>query len=798
MLERAKAWASARRRKITWAAVLLLAGYACARWWPVAPLFQAPCSTVLLDRNGELLGATVAADGQWRFPPGGAVPQRFATCLIQFEDRQFLHHWGIRPQSLVRAWLQNRRAGHVVSGGSTLTMQVARLARGNRARTYGEKCVEALLAMRIELRHNKAEILRYFAGNAPFGGNVVGLDAAAWRYFGRSADRLSWSECATLAVLPNAPSAIYPGKGHAALRAKRNRLLDRLLAVQAIDSLEWSLAKEEPLPDHALPLPQRAPHLLATLKSNGGKGHLLRTTLKATLQDRTTEAAGRYAARLNANEVHNAAAIILDVPTGEVLAYVGNLPGAGQENAGDVDIIRARRSTGSILKPFLYADMLQGGELLPDMLLADIPTRYNDFAPRNYDEQYQGAVPASEALARSLNVPAVRALHSHGVERTLRLFHALGLASIDRSADNYGLSLIVGGAESTLWELSGAYASMERILDNYGRMGIAYRKGDIHPPQVLLTVGQGTSTHIEPLDGPPVLSASAVHFTLKALREVARPIDEQGWRQFTGQKHVAWKTGTSYGHRDAWAIGLTGRYCVAVWTGNASGEGRPGLTGTLAAAPLLFDLFGLLPGSPDPAPPYDEMVRTPLCSTTGFRAGPDCPATDTAWIPPAGMRTPTCPYHREVLLDPSGTYRIARGQGIPARWFVLPPAMEHYYALRHPAYRPLPPWKPGEQGQDEPMEVLYPAPGETLLIPVELDGSRGKMVVEVAHRDPKATVFWDLDGQFIGTTTGDHRMALSPPDGPHRLTLTDNAGHRLQRNFTIVSGAAKATSTHAS
>jgi penicillin-binding protein 1C len=162
------------------------------------------------------------------------------------------------------------------------------------------------------------------------------------------------------------------------------------------------------------------------------------------------------------------------------------------------------------------------------------------------------------------------------------------------------------------------------------------------------------------------------------------------------------------------------------------------------------------------------------------------------------MRTPTCPYHREVLLDPSGTYRIARGQGIPARWFVLPPAMEHYYALRHPAYRPLPPWKPGEQGQDEPMEVLYPAPGETLLIPVELDGSRGKMVVEVAHRDPKATVFWDLDGQFIGTTTGDHRMALSPPDGPHRLTLTDNAGHRLQRNFTIVSGAAKATSTHAS
>jgi len=796
MLNRMRTRIFAQRRWLAPSVLGLALLFVWARWWPMGPLFRTPCSTVMLDRDGGLLGATVATDGQWRFPATNAVPVRFATCLIQFEDRHFRSHFGIRPQSLFRAWNQNRRAGRVVSGGSTITMQVARMARGNQPRTYGEKLLEALLALRIEIRKSKSDILKLFAANAPFGGSVVGLDAAAWRYYGRPASQLSWSESATLAVLPNAPSAIYPGKGHAALRAKRERLLGRLLEVHAIDSLEWSLAKEEPLPERAHALPQRAPQLLTTLKAEGREGKLLRTSIQGSLQDRAVEAADRYAVRLNANEVHNAAALIVDVPSGEVLAYVGNLSNAGGDHAGQVDIIRARRSTGSVLKPFLYADMLQTGELLPDMMLADIPTRYDGFSPRNYDEHYSGAVPASEALARSLNVPTVRALRSHGVERTLHMLRRMGLQSIDRSAADYGLSLIVGGAESTLWELAGAYASMGRVLDNYGRMGMPYREGDIRAPQVLLAADARPDSAIA-LQGPPVLNASAIHFTLKALREVARPADEQGWSHFSGQKHIAWKTGTSYGHRDAWAIGLTSRYCVAVWTGNASGEGRPGLTGTLAAAPLLFDLFALLPQSRNFDPPYDELVRAAVCRATGFRAGIDCPQVDTTWIQAEGMRTPVCPYHHRILLDPTGTWRVGGGQGIPTPWFVLPPAMEHYYARRSPGYRPLPPWKSGMPGNDDPMEILYPDAGATLLIPVQLDGSRGNMVVEVAHRDPKATLFWDLDGSFIGTTTGEHRMALSPPEGLHRLTLTDGTGHVLHRSFTIVTGAKNATNAHA-
>ncbi len=773
-----------RRLRIRLLAVLaaLAAGLAWCRWWPLDGLFNTPRSTVLLDRHGELLGATVAADGQWRFPARDSIPERFATCLIQFEDRHFREHHGIHLPSLVRAAQQNRKAGRVVSGGSTLTMQVARLSQGNRRRTYWSKLQEALLAVRIDLALDKDGILALFCANAPFGGNVVGLEAAAWRYYGRPPERLSWSECATLAVLPNAPSIIYPGRGHEALRAKRDRLLDRLLSIGRIDSVEWSLARQEPLPSGAQPLPHRAPHLLATLKARGGEGRILRSTIDGRLQDLVTTSAAQYATVLEANEVHNAAVLVLDTPTGEVLAYVGNMPDAGAEHAGAMDLVQAQRSTGSLLKPFLHAAMLDAGELLPHMLVADVPTRYEGFAPLNYDQSYSGAVPASEALARSLNVPAVRALRRHGVDRTLRVLRGMGLNGLHRSADHYGLALIMGGGESSLWELTGAYASMARIVDQHGRSS-AQGRTLVHGPVALPTAEDGPDRE-EPLP----LSAAALHFTLEALRTVNRPESEAGWESFGRSMDVAWKTGTSVGHRDAWAIGTTARYSVGVWTGNADGEGRPGLTGTLAAAPLLFDVFGRLPRSAPPDPPYDELVDAPLCPWSGHRAGPDCPVVDTVPIPRAGLRTPACPYHRMVWLNEDESAQVRPGEGgHPVAWAVLPPAMEHYRASRDPSYRPLPPFRHGPDEAGVPFEVLYPEAGARLLIPVELDGRRGNAVVQVAHRDPSSVIDWDLDGAYVGRTQGDHHLAIAPDDGPHVLTLTDARGHVLRHRFSVVS-----------
>lgn len=773
-----------RYAPVTAVILIVLLGSAWMRWGPMDPLFHEPLSTVLYARDGQLLSAVTANDGQWRFPATTAVPGKFAVCITQFEDRRFFEHHGVRIESLLRAFRQNRRAGRTVSGGSTLTMQVARLALGKKKRSYANKIAEALLALRIESHYGKGSILAMYASNAPFGGNVVGLEAAAWRWFGRAPAQLSWAECATLAVLPNAPSAIYPGKGQEALRTKRDRLLGRLLEVGAIDSTEWSIALEEPLPGRPHTLPRLAPWLLTSLSAQGLAGQRLRTTLDASLQARAIEACDRYATRLRANEVHNAAALILDVRTGEVHAYVGNLSAAGPEHAGQVDIVHAERSTGSVLKPFLYADMLQSGELLPDMLVADVPTQYEGFSPRNFDEQFNGAVPASEALARSLNVPAVRELRKHGVDRTLRTLRSMGINSIDGPADHYGLSLIVGGAESSLWEIAGAYASMARTLHDFGRGGKPYHPGDIHPPVVLATALQ--QHDISGAAAPP-LSAASIHFTLKALREVNRPEDEQGWRSFASQQRISWKTGTSVGHRDAWAIGTTDRWCVAVWTGNASGEGRPGLTGTLAAAPLMFDLFSMLPRSNACEVPYDEMTKAAICRRSGCLANMDCPEVDTLWIPLPGTRTQPCPYHRLITVDGPEQQRVSPGEGHSIAWFILPPAMERYYMPRHPAYRPVPPLRTGNPSDEVTMEVLYPERGARLLIPIELDGTRGKAIVEVAHRDPSATVHWDLDGRYLGRTQGEHRMAIDPADGEHRLTLTDDSGHTLHHPFTVVS-----------
>ncbi|MBP7408954.1 MAG: penicillin-binding protein 1C [Flavobacteriales bacterium] len=781
MKERAWAWTKRLARRLRWVLAALGALYVWARWGPMDPLFTTPRSTVLLDAKGELLAANVADDGQWRMPPGDSLPARFERCLVEFEDRRFRHHWGIHLPSLVRAWQQNRQAGHIVSGGSTITMQVARMACGDRDRNVWNKLVEMMLALRLEARYDKDEILRLYGANAPFGGNVVGLDAAAWRWFGRNAHQLGWAECATLAVLPNAPSRIHPGRNRDALRAKRDRLLDRLLVVQAIDSVQWSLAKEEPLPEKPLALPRSAPHLLTTLQREGLEGQRITTTIDAVVQQRLNELAVRHGPALRANEVHNAAVLVLDVPTGRVLAYMGNLPDADMAHAGMVDIVRAPRSTGSLLKPFLYADMLQSGERMPDQLVPDLPTSYDGFAPRNFDERYDGAVPASQALARSLNVPAVRALREHGVERTRHMLVGMGLRHLDRSAHTYGLSLIMGGGESTLWELTGAYASMARVVLRFSGSDAAL-EGAVHAPTVV--------ANRSPVENErPPLNAASLYHTLMALQGVNRPEAETGWFRFAGTERIAWKTGTSYGHRDAWAIGVTDRYAVGVWTGNASGEGRPGLTGTLAAAPLLFELFGALPDGRGFDPPYDGMRQLEVCRASGYRAGPDCEPVDEQLILLEGARTPPCPYHRRILVDASGTHRVAPGSGgsfVP--WFSLPPAMEFYYAANHPGYRPIPPWDDGSLmvRSEQPMQMIYPENGAKLFIPIQLSGERGRVVLHAAHQEPLTVIHWDLDGNYLGSTTGDHRMTTSLNDGEHALTLTDDKGAHLNIGFRAV------------
>lgn len=692
--------------------------------------------------------------------------------------------------AFARAIIQNLKANKIKSGGSTISMQVIRLSREKKKRTIVEKLIEIILALRLELSYSKYEILTLYASNAPFGGNIVGLDAASWRYFGRDASKLSWAESVTLAILPNAPSLIYPGKNQERLLVKRNRLLDQLFYAEFIDKETCDLSKQEPLPGKPYPVPQIAPHLLQRAAQEGHTGERILSTLDAHLQVRVNEIVENHHKVLKANEIHNACALVMDVNTGNILAYTGNTNNTGNiEYESDVDVINAPRSTGSILKPFLFVSMLNDGELLSSTLIPDIPTQIAGYVPQNYNMTFDGGVPAKRALARSLNIPAVRMLQNYGIEKFNYNLKKIGMTSLTYNPGHYGLSIILGGAEGKLWDIAGMYASMARTLNHYTVYNGKYNKDDFHPPFYIAQKEQNLN-----LDEIPTLDAAAIYLTFEAMVEVSRPDEDSGWKQFTSANKVAWKTGTSFGYRDGWAIGLTPKYVVAVWVGNADGEGRPGLIGIQTAAPIMFDIFSLLKPVKWFSQPYDEMEKVAICHQSGCRATDICSPIDNVWIQRSGLSSEPCKYHRIVHLSQDGLYRVNSmcedvNKMQHASWFVLPPTMELYYKSKNANYKELPPFRNDcETGGINAMEIIYPKQFSKIYVPIELNGILGKTVFKVAHRMEKSTVYWHLDDKYMGSTYGIHQMGLSPDEGIHILTLVDESGESIVQKFEIVSG----------
>ncbi|WP_368125264.1 penicillin-binding protein 1C [Bacteroides faecis] len=734
-------------------------------------LFHVPYSTVVTDRNEELLGARIASDGQWRFPPRNTTPEKIKECLITFEDKHFYHHWGVNPFAIGRAFYQNVKNKRIVSGGSTLTMQTIRLAR-NESRTFREKLIEMIWATRLEFRASKEEILSMYISHAPFGGNVVGLDVAAWRYFGHSADDLSWAESAMLAVLPNAPAMIHLSKGRKTLLDKRNRLLKQLLEKKTIDSSTYELAISEPLPDEPHALPQIAPYLVSRFYQERN-GEYSRSTINKGIQTQVEDLAERWSNEFGRSDIRNLAILVIDIPSNQVVAYCGNVHFDRKQGGNQVDVIQAPRSTGSILKPFLYYAMLQEGSLLPDMLLPDVPVNINGFTPQNFSMQFEGAVPASEALARSLNIPAVTMLQRYGVPKFHSFLQQVGLKTINRSSSHYGLSLILGGAEATLWDVTNAYAMMGRSL--------------LQLPQTSCSLLLPTS-RITESTGP--FQPGAVWQTFDALKEVNRP-EEIDWKSIPSMQTIAWKTGTSYGFRDAWAVGVTPRYAVGVWVGNATGEGKPGLVGAQTAGPVLFDIFNLLPSSSWFTRPAGIFVEAEVCRKSGHLKGRFCDETDTLLVLPAGLRTEACPYHHLVTLSADESQRIYENCAnteptLRKSWFTLPPVWEWYYKQHHPEYKPLPPFKAG-CGEDtfQPMQFIYPPMNARIKLPKQLDGSKGFLTVELAHNNPNATVFWHLDETYQAQTQDFHKISLQPAAGKHSLTAVDGEGNTISTTFFV-------------
>lgn len=739
---------------------------------------------MLNDKDGSLIGAKIAKDGQWRFPLIDSIPETFENAITTFEDKRFRYHFGVDIIAIGRAIVQNIKAGHVESGASTLSMQVIRLSRKGKSRSVFQKLIEMILATRLECSYSKNEILQLYASHAPFGGNVVGLETASWRYFKKKPEKLSIAESAMLAVLPNAPSLIHLSKNRKKLLDKRNRLLLKMMEENHISQEDYELSLLERIPDSPYPLPAVASHLLEYANKKS-PGKIIHSTIDSEIQ-RTLNETGNYHHSINTqSDIQNIAILVLDTKTGNTLGYLGNAPKTLHEPS--VDMIQARRSSGSVLKPFLFAYMLDEGKILPHSLIKDTPTQIRGFNPKNYNRKYSGATPADRALSMSLNIPAVLSLQEYGVQPFISRLKDLGFSTINKSADHYGLSLILGGGEVSLWELCGAYASMGRILLRFNEDSGKYASADVHSPSYI-------SSHYNASDSynPNVLSAGSIYNTFRAMLEVLRPSEEGEWQQFESSRPIAWKTGTSYGHRDAWAVGVSSKYTIGVWVGNADGEGRNGLVGVTKAGPVMFDILNRLPNSSFFEEPVDDLIAVPTCDKSGFLASPYCESIDTIFATAQSQNSRVCPYHKLIHLDRNGN-RVSSKCESPSKmthmgWFELPPTMAYYYRKYHPEYQKIPSFRLDclQEASSELMSFLYPTEKSQIYLPIDHDGERESAIFKATHQDPKSVLYWHLDNEYLGYTEDIHTMSIQAAKGLHLITLVDQLGNQISQEFEII------------
>lgn len=745
--------------------------------------FKNSYSTVVKSRNGELLIATVAEDNQWRFPIIDTIPFNFKICIIEYEDRRFYWHFGVDFLSIVRALWQNFKAGKIVSGGSTLTMQLVRMTKKPAKRSYLKKIWEIIQALSLEMKLTKEEILRYYASFAPFGRNIVGLEAAAWLYYGVSSKDLTLGQAATLAVLPNSPSLVYPGRNNEILLNKRNFLLKKLYKKNKITESQYKQALLESLPTFPKINYKIATHILNRVINDGLKGTMINSTIDYDLQARVQMSLNKYAKNIEQMKVYNVAAIVIDVETNEVLAYCGNRTDTNAYESY-VDVINSPRSPGSLLKPFLYCACIQDGLITPYSLIPDIPTFFKGFHPQNFSRKYEGAVFASDALARSLNVPAVYMLRDYSVTKFVHLLASLGFTTIKKSPDFYGLSLILGAVDIKLYEIVGVYASMARALNNH-----VFNLEKTNYVEMPKYTKKNEKCKIKM---PLKFGIAEIWYTFDAMKEVKRKDDEQMWKLFSSKQTIAWKTGTSFGKKDAWAVGITPKYVVGVWVGNATGEGVAGLTGVDLASPLLFEIFDFLPKSPWFTMPSDLMVPVEICSKSGFKAGPNCENSKVVYLPQSCLNVPTCPYHKIVNLDSTQKWQVNTdcenfSKIVSKKWFVLPPLMEYFYMQKDAQYKALPPFRNDckQQSWHNLFEIIYPTNNSKVYI-IDENKNSGKLVFQAVHKKSDAVLYWHLDDSLIGTTQTNHTLFLRPSVGKHILVVYDNFGNSKIVKFEVV------------
>ena len=772
---------------LRWGAVAVLVAMLVLDLAFPPPLPRASGSTtVVTAADGTPLRAFADEDGVWRYPADPTrVSPLYLQALLNYEDRWFYRHPGVNPLALLRAAGQWLRSGGIVSGGSTLTMQVARILDGGDTRSIAGKLRQIARALQLEARLSKDQILQLYLERAPYGGTIEGVEAASWAYLGKPASGLSHAEAALLAVLPQAPSRLRPDRHPDAARAARDKVLARMQALGTWTAAEVEDARIEPVVARSLQVPVHAALLAQRLRQARPGEQRIATTLDAELQ-RALEA--RVAAYFDALPPRTSAALlVVDNASMDAHAYVGSVAFGDRQRLGHVDMVRAWRSPGSTLKPFLYGMALDDGLIHSESLLVDAPQDFGGYRPGNFGEAFHGPVSAATALQRSLNVPAVDLLDRVGPARfAARLDHA-GLPLRFPRGSRPSLALVLGGTGVRLEDLVGAYTALQRG-------GLA--------AQVRYTPG-------EPLLERRLLSSGAAWIVREILQSNPRPGQAQAVFDTSARPPVAWKTGTSYGFRDAWAIGGTRRYTVGVWVGRPDGTPLPGQYGAITALPLLLETIDSLPRTPgdaDPLPRPGTVEQADACWPLGLAAADTpqalCQQRLRAWRLD-GVMPPTLA-ERDARLWSSGRERfqvdVETGLRLSADCTQPHPAREAEIA-RWPAL--LSPWLPAAWRQASQLPPLAPdcAPDgregvQALRIEGIIDrsslapppGSQRGLRLPVRALGTRQPVHWLLDGRPIARTLGSGGFEYDyarAGRGEHTLTALADSGAWAQLRFRV-------------
>ncbi len=730
-------------------------------------------STLIKDVNGNVLRVFLNRDEQWLFPPDKdiIVSEKLKKAVICFEDKSFYFHPGVNPLSVVRAAYQNLKKKTVVSGASTITMQLARIL-DPKERNISNKLVEILQAFKLEMLYSKKRILRLYLENAPYGGNIIGFQAASLKYFNKPPNSLTWAEAALLAVLPNAPGLMSPGKNKKLLIRKRNGLLKKLFLRGQIEESTYNLAVTEPAPAGSIDFKMEIPHLSRLIEKEN-KGVMVKTFINIEYQKEIERIIDKHMQFLSGYGIKNCAVLVAETRTGKVSAYLGSQNFYDESTLGKVDGVTSPRSSGSILKPFLYALSFDRGYLLPESKIKDVPVHYGTFNPENCNLNFSGLVSVEEALIRSLNVPAVVALEKFGIYDFYNFLEKAGVSTLFRTPDDYGLTLILGGAEVTLFDLVSIYRSLGR----YGLSG-----------NLKLIDEENLQD-----DNEQLISKGSAYLVLQILKQLKRPGLEAWWESFNGAKPFAWKTGTSYGNRDAWALGVSPKWTIGIWVGNFDGRENINLGSSTCSAPILFDIFNYLPAGEGEnwfEPPSGGLRPVRICADSGYRAGENCKNTLLASISEGAARLKKCPYCRSVFVNIEETEEVCslcweQGKYKKVKKIFYPPDVVQYLSEGGVITERMLPHKkdcPGNSRRDV-MNVIYPQENASIFIPRDLNGKLQKINLRAAHIDPGKKIYWYIDNVYRGCTACKHSMAVELTSGKHSLEIIDSDGERAGVTF---------------